>query len=291
MTSEQLSPQHERKKAPMALPLASVQLYSLAKEFSADPDGSLEKLAGLGLRNVEAFDFVRRPDEVRAALDAAGLASPTGHAPLLSDELWTPDGSIPTPAPEVVFEAAAKIGMTTVIDPYVPVDRWLTLEGVTDIADRLNRAAEVAAGFGLKVGYHNHAQEFIASFDGETAYERFISLTDDRVEIELDLFWTLAGGQDVPGLISRLGSRLVAVHVKDGLVPPSNPFAPDAPAFASDSLDQRQAGKGDVPLAASLEAGAGSIRYAVIEYDNPPGDVFEDVAASLAFLHQGGFVQ
>ena len=111
MTSEQLSPQQERKKTPMALPLASVQLYSLAKEFSADPDGSLEKLAGLGLQNVEAFDFVRRPDEVRAALDAAGLASPTGHAPLLSDELWTPDGSIPTPAPEVVFEAAAKIGI------------------------------------------------------------------------------------------------------------------------------------------------------------------------------------
>jgi sugar phosphate isomerase/epimerase len=275
----------------MSLPVASVQLYSLAKEFSADPDGSLEKLAGLGLQNVEAFDFVRRPDEIRAALDAAGLASPTGHAPLLSDELWTPDGSIPTPAPEVVFEAAAKIGISTVIDPYVPVDRWLTLEGVTDIAERLNRAAQVAAGFGLTVGYHNHAQEFIASFDGETAFEQFVSLTDERVEIELDLFWALAGGQDVPALVTRLGSRLGAVHIKDGVVPPGNPFAPDAPAFASDSLDQRHAGHGDVPLAESLEAGAGAIRYAVIEYDNPPGDVFEDVAASLAFLRQGGFVQ
>ena len=46
------------------------------------------------------------PALLRAALDASGLASPTGHAPLLSDELWTPDGSIPTPANEVVFEAA-----------------------------------------------------------------------------------------------------------------------------------------------------------------------------------------
>ena len=103
----------------MALPLASVQLYSLAAEFTADMNGSLDKLAAIGLQNVEAFDFVRRPDEIRAALDAAGLASPTGHAPLLSDELWTPDGSIPTPAPEVVFEAAAKVGITTVIDPFV----------------------------------------------------------------------------------------------------------------------------------------------------------------------------
>ena len=28
-----------------------------------------------------------------------------------------------------------------------------------------------------------------------------------------------------------------------------------------------------------------------IEYDNPPGDVFEEVAASLAFLRDGGFAR
>ncbi len=106
----------------MALPIASVQLYTLAEEFTADMAGSLDRLAGIGLKNVEAFDFVRRPKEIRAALDASGLASPTGHAPpLLSDELWTPDGSIPTPSQDVVFEAAAEIGMRTVIDRWSPL--------------------------------------------------------------------------------------------------------------------------------------------------------------------------
>lgn len=275
----------------MELPVASVQLYTLAQEFSADPQGSLDRLAALGLRHVEAFDFVRRPDEIRAALDASGLDSPTGHAPLLSDELWTPDGSIPTPAPEVVFEAAAKIGMTTVIDPFVDPARWLTADGVADIAERLNRAADTAATFGLKVGYHNHAQEFVADFDGVTAFERFVELTDDRVAIELDLFWALTGGQDVPALVERLGSRLVAVHVKDGIVPTPNPFAPGAERLSSDTLDQRRPGQGEVPLAAGLGAGRGAIQYAVIEYDRPPGDVFDDVAASLAFLTEGGFVR
>lgn len=271
------------------LPDASVQLYSLAKEFSADMGGSLDKLAAIGLRNVEAFDFVSRPAEIRAALDASGLASPTGHAPLLSDELWTPDGAIPTPAPEVVFAAAAEIGMTTVIDPFVAPDRWLTEDGVADIAERLNRAADTAAEFGLSVGYHNHAQEFVASFDGTSAYQRFVELTDERVQIELDLFWALTGGQDVAALVASLGERLVAVHVKDGVVPASNPWAPGAGSFGSDSLDQRHAGTGDVPLAAALRAGTG-IRYAVIEYDKAPGDVFEDIAASFAFLRDGGFV-
>ena len=274
----------------MALPEASVQLYTLAAEFSADMEGSLDKLAAIGLRNVEAFDFVGRPDEIRAALDASGLASPTGHAPLLSDELWTPDGSIPTPAPEVVFEAAAKVGIKTVIDPFVVTDRWLTLEGVTDIAERLNALTETAAGFGLEVGYHNHAQEFLAEFDGQTAYERFIALTDERVAIELDLYWALVGGQDVTALVSLLGDRLVAAHVKDGVAPESNPFAPGAEAFGSDSLDQRHAGTGDVPLAEALRA-ASDLKYAIIEYDNAPGDVFADIAASYAFLIEGGFAR
>ena len=42
-------------------------------------------------------------------------------------------------------------------------------------------------------------------------------------------------------------------------------------------------------LAEALRAGT-AIRYAVVEYDNAPGDVFADVAASLAFLKDGGFV-
>ncbi len=273
----------------MALPEASVQLYSLAAEFTADMGGSLDKLAAIGLRHVEAFDFVGRPREIRTALDASGLSSPTGHAPLLSDELWTPDGSIPTPAPEVVFEAAATIGMTTVIDPFVAPERWRTEDGVADIAERLNAAAEVAESFGLAVGYHNHAQEFVASFGGHTAYERFLSLTDERVAIELDLYWAFVGGQDIVALSRALGARLVAVHVKDGVAPESNHWAPGAAPFTSDSLDQRHAGLGEVPLAESLSA-ATALSYAVIEYDHAPGDVFADIAASYAFLRDGGFV-
>ncbi|TXK18546.1 sugar phosphate isomerase/epimerase [Homoserinibacter sp. GY 40078] len=273
----------------MTRPLASIQLYTLAAEFTADMHGSLDRLAALGLRHVEAFDFVRRPAEIRAALDASGLAAPTGHAPLLSDELWTPDGAIPTPAPEVVLDAAAAIGMTTVFDPYLAPERWLTADDVAASAERLNRIAELAAGYGIAVGYHNHAQEFVAEFDGRTAFETFVADLDDRVQIELDLFWALAGDQDVPALVERLGSRMIAAHVKDGVVPASNPWAPGAEPFGSESLDQRHAGTGDVPLAAALTA-ASAVQYAVIEYDHAPGDVFDDIAASLAFLRDGGFV-
>src|SRR5699024_2601296 len=144
---------------------------------------------------------------------------------LLSDELWTPDGSIPTPAQEVVFEAAAEIGMKTVIDPMVPAERWLTEDGVKDIAERVNAASEKAKEFGLKVGYHNHAQEIVASFEGQSAYARFRTPTAASVEIELGRFWALASQQDVVGPVEHLGAQLTAIHVTNGVVPPTNPFA------------------------------------------------------------------
>jgi sugar phosphate isomerase/epimerase len=169
----------------------------------------------------------------------------------------------------------------------VPTERWLTEDGVKDIADRLNAASETAKEFGLTVGYHNHAQEFLADFDGQTAYQRFLSLVDPSVAIELDLYWALVGGQDVVSLVKELGDRLVAIHVKDGIKPESNPFAPGAPKFSSKSLDQRHAGQGEVPTIEAMNA-ATNVKYAVIEYDNAPGDVFADVENSYRFLIDGG---
>jgi hypothetical protein len=90
--------------------------------------------------------------------------------------------------------------------------------------------------------------------------------------------------------VASLGDPLIAQHIKDGVAPASNPFAPDAPAFGSASLDERHAGHGDVPLVESLQA-ATALQYAVIEYDNAPRDVFADIAASYAFLSDGGYVR
>ena len=47
--------------------------------------------------------------------------------------------------------------------------------------------------------------------------------------------------------------------------------------------DQCSAGKGDVPLAAALEAGT-AIEYAVVEFDKYAGDIFEGISGSYAYL-------
>ncbi|MBF5081202.1 sugar phosphate isomerase/epimerase [Quadrisphaera sp. INWT6] len=257
----------------------SVQLYTVKDAVEADLDGTVARLAGLGLDTVEAFDFVRRPAELKAAFDAHGISARTGHAFLLSDEITSPDGTAGAlPGLEETLEAAATLGLEVVIDPFTPADRWQTRESVTALAERLNRAAAAAEAHGLLVGYHNHDHELRSTIDGVPALEVFAELLDPRVRLEVDLYWATAAGLDAAGLLTRLGERVVAVHVKDG---------PMREGISTAELprDQVPAGQGDVPLAAALGA-ATSAQYAVIEFDHYEGDLFEGVAASRAWLAQ-----
>ena len=129
----------------MTTPQISVQLYSIHEELDADLDGSLAKLADTGLTTVEAFDFVRRADALKASFDRYGLSSPTAHAVLIEKEANTPDGLLTRPPAEEVFAAAQALGVQVVIDPYVPAEHWQTMEDVQRNADRLNEAAAKGA--------------------------------------------------------------------------------------------------------------------------------------------------
>lgn len=261
----------------MAKPQISVQLYSIHPELAADLDGSLAKLADIGLTTVEAFDFVRRADELKASFDKYGLSSPTGHAILIEDEgVTTPDGLLTVPPIEETFAAAKKLGIGVVIDPYVGPEKWQTLEQVQATADRLNERAAQAAEHGLLVGYHNHDHELAIKINDRPVLEVFADLLDPSVVLEVDIYWAAAGGADPVALLQRLGSRVRAVHTKDG------PLRPGLSA-ANLPTDQLPAGQGDVPLAAVLSEVDG-IDYAIIEFDHYEGDTFDGIAQSYAWL-------
>lgn len=261
----------------MSTPKLSLQLYTVNQALSADLPGTLARVAELGLRNVEAYGFLGRAAELRAALDAAGLVSPSGHAPFLSD-------GADAPSLEQVFDDAETMGVEFLIDPWTAAERWASADEVAKTAERINEAAALAAGRGIRIGYHNHDQEFAHSFDGVTAYETFVAQLDPAVDIELDAYWATVGGQDVTALVGRLGERLKALHVKDDSTPldllKTGEYKPDG-------LTQVPAGTGSVPLTEALDA-ASALEFAVIEFDKVPGDVFEAIAGSVAFLAERG---
>ena len=236
----------------------SVQLYSVRDAVAADLPGSLARLASIGVKNVEPFDLVSDPTGLASALATAGLSAPSAHARLNEE-------------PDRVFEAAAAIGVRTVIHPYTAPERWTSEADVDAVAGELAQAAETARSYGLQVGYHNHHWELSSSVGGRPALELLAERLPPEVILELDTYWAAVGGADVPALLGRLGDRVRLLHLKDGPI-------------GMDNATQLPLGSGAMPVAAIVEA-ADAAELGVLEFDDYAGDLFEGLAAGAAFAN------
>lgn len=257
----------------------SVQLYSVREAVDVDLQGALARLAEIGLTTVEPYGFVDRPTEFARALAASGLTAPSGHGAVIDSA-----------EPARFFDAAVELGMTTVIDPFVPSDRWQSADDAATIAERVNGLSDLARTYGLRFGYHNHQWEFTNTVEGRPVFELFVEQLSAEVVLEIDTFWATVGGQDTPALLRGLGERVQLVHIKDGAITgdiatalPSSESAlvvPDALRAAFEN--QTPAGQGEVDIPAILAAAPQALR--VIEFDAYRGDVFDGIAESLAWL-------
>lgn len=236
----------------------SIQLYTLRESLQEDLPGTIRRVAEIGYRQVEPYNFVATAKDLGAALKENGLSAPSGHAPLLSQDQ------------DEIFAAARELGIGTVIEPYLPEVHWRRPEDVRATAERLNAAARKGAGYGIRVGYHNHQWELESTIDGRTALEYLAGLLDPEVVLEVDTYWAAVGGQDPVQLLTRLGERVRLIHIKDG------------PASA-DTKSQQPAGQGSIPVL-DVIAAARSLEVGVVEFDDYSGDIFEGISQSLAFL-------
>lgn len=243
----------------MPKPLLSVQLYSVRRQLEEDLPGTIAKLAALGYTAVEPYNFAAIAPALAEALTANGLSAPSGHAPLLSSDQ------------DQIFAAAKTLGIDTVIDPFIPEERWSTLEDVATIAEALNQAAAKGAEYGVAVGYHNHWWEVAGKIDGRNSLEQLADRLDPAVVLEVDTYWAAVAGEDPAELLRRLAGRVKFVHLKDG-------------PLSTEPLDQLPAGEGKVDIAAILSA-APQLIAGVVEFDDYRGDIFDGLAASLAYLN------
>lgn len=237
----------------------SLQLYTLRNAIDKDLPGTIKKVAEIGFMQVEPYNFVATANELGAALRENGLTAPSGHAPLLSQDQ------------DDIFTAAKKLGITTVIDPYLPAEHWQNAEDIRRTAERLNAAAKKGAGYGIQVGYHNHAWELQSTIEGKTALEFFESLLDPELVLEVDTYWVAVGGQDPVDILTKLGDRVKFIHIKDG-------------PLTADTKAQQPAGQGNVPVL-DVIAAAKSLEVGVVEFDDYSGDIFDGIAQSLAYLN------
>lgn len=241
--------------------MLSVQLYTVRELLADDLRGTLERIAEIGFDQVEPYSFTTFGDALGVALRGAGLAAPTAHSRFISQDV------------DSIFSTASALGIGTVIDPFIPPERWATAEKVADVARDLNAAAEIAARRGIRVGYHNHAHELESVIDGVTALELLASQLNDEVVLEVDTYWAVVGGQNPVDLLRRLGDRVQAIHVKDG-------------PGTTEVRDQVAVGHGSLPVLEIIAAAPQALR--VVELDDSRGDRFIAIADSYAFLAEAG---
>jgi sugar phosphate isomerase/epimerase len=238
----------------------AVQLYTLRARLDADLDATLAALAGTGARHVElAGLYGRTGEEMRAALDSAGLTAVAAHVGIDRFDH----------EPDAVLAEAEALGYTTIVVPMVP--HPASAAEAAEQVDRLRAAAAVAERGGLRFAYHNHDFEFRELDDGADFWSR---LLPEGFGHELDAGWLYAAGQDPVATIAQLSGRVPLVHAKDM-------------RREGDGFKDVPAGEGELDLpaiaAAASQAGA---EWLVIEMDNPSEDPVEDVARSLAALER-----
>lgn len=196
-----------------------IQLYSVRNALSADPYGTLAKVAEAGFKYVEAANHNADVDDgvgfgvpakaMKDSLDRLGMKIVGCHInPLNPDRL-----------PAVLDYHAElgnrQIGCDIEFFPYGDIDF------VKRRCDLFNRVGALCRERGMRYYYHNHFQEF-QRFGDRTVYEIIMENTDpELVFAEMDTFWITRGGADPVELIERYRDRLLLLHQKD--------FPADAP--------------------------------------------------------------
>lgn len=182
----------------------SFQLYS-ARNFPP-VDDVLDGLAAIGYDAVEPYggNFADDPRGFRAKADERGLAIPTAHVPLA----WLDEDRAKA------IDVAKTLGLETVALPYLAAeDRPADAAGWKAIGDRIAQHAAALSQAGLKLAWHNHDFEYLKLADGSRPIDHLLSGKDTL--FEPDVAWIERAGDDIATEVSKYGSKVAAVHIKD----------------------------------------------------------------------------
>jgi len=239
-----------------------IQLYTVRDIFAKDPVDTLEKVAGIGYREVEyggggfeAMDHAM----LRKTMDRLGLRSPSVHVGY--DALLQKF--------EQSVTMVKTLGADTVVLPFM-TDQHRSEQGWQAALPNFNRFAADLKKAGLGFAYHNHDFEFANKPGGTSLYDRFLKETDPAlVKIELDLYWAAFAGESLPALIDRLAGRIYAYHVKD--------MRADRGMAA--------VGQGTIDFAALFKLkGSAGVGHFYVENDRAPAPYLPDIATSFQAL-------
>lgn len=217
---------------PAMLKKVGIQLFSLPKVLEKDFPAGINMLSKMGYREIEMYGPF--PFSAQSAIDRWAAVTPSlgfsgsGYFGLTATEVKKimDENKISVPAVHTDFEtlrtrmsqlaeAAHTIGFKYVVLPSLPAENRKTLDDYKKTIDIFNEIGEQAVKLGLRFGYHNHGYG-LQELDGKIPVQMIIENTDPKyVFLEMDLFWTVAGGVDPIAWLKKYPGRYKMMHVKN----------------------------------------------------------------------------
>jgi sugar phosphate isomerase/epimerase len=188
-----------------------IQLYSVRNHMAKDPIAAIKTVVREGYRYLETANHTADKDpgvgfgvpakELKEILDGAGAKVVSAHIFPMTGEVLGP-----------VLEYYCQLGTPYLV---MPMGFYSGRDDALRQAEDLNRIGKTCAGAGITLLYHNHFHEF-QIFDGSTVFDIILEHTDPKlVQVELDTYWAMRGGQDPAALLKAWGERVRLIHQKD----------------------------------------------------------------------------
>jgi len=250
-----------RSLAADSLDKIGLQLYTVRKEMETSVERTLYEVGRIGYREVEFAGYFNRPPRaIRQLLDRNNLKSPSGHVGL--DVLrsgWYR-----------ALNDASEIGQKWLVVPWLAEADRNSADALKRTAELLNRSAQDAKTYKIRVAYHNHDFEF-QEVEGKRILDVLLEETDpELVDFEIDLYWITKAGADPLDYFNRFPKRFPLVHVKDSAGAPEHGMT--------------EVGRGKIDFAKLFAAGEqAGMKHYYVEHDNPANPMVS-VGTSFRYL-------
>ena len=189
-----------------------LQLYTLRDVIMKDVKGTLRAVASMGYTHVETYGykdgvlFGMPAAEFAKYLKSLGVKVTSGHYGI---DMATGSGW------EKACADAKEMGQEYIVVPWMDKKFYSSLDVLKGTCNSINKAAEVAKKYNLRMGYHNHAFEF-SEVEGKSVYDAMLENLDPKlVAMEMDLYWVVNAGKDPLKYFEKYPGRFELWHVKD----------------------------------------------------------------------------
>ncbi len=257
-----------------------LQLYTIRDAMTADPAGSLKKVAEMGYKYLELADYANRKFYGYDPLDFKKLANDLGME-VLSSHTQVEGAGVTMDNAKIMAEDHAKMGVKYCLQPWIVEEMRTSIASYQRMSANWNQIGGIMKDFGIQFGYHNHNFEF-ATVEGKIPYfdVMLAELDKNLVTMELDMFWTSKAGYNPVDIIKKYPGRFQLFHMKDM-------YTREAPFFEVIKKDFAPVGEGVINFRDILAVkDIAGMKYMVVEQDETSsGDIFQDIKTSITNLN------